>query len=366
MLSSPLIHDGRDNRLLDIRLFLAVLVVFSHCYLLGLGPEGGEPLLWATGDQITLGSLAVDAFFAISGLLITASWLRSRGLLDYLARRCLRIYPGFALACAFTALVAGPLGSASGREYWSAFWWGDLPRTILWLDMPALPPTFVDNPFPGHYNGSLWTIKYEFFCYLGVAALGLAGLLSRWAVLWLLAASLAALAWFDAAHSAYLCISRGQQFGLTLPFVGNVSAWARFLSFFLAGSAAYLWREAIPRSKLLAWGSVAILGAGAFVPPGFVLALPTCGVYLLFWWAFEPGARSRVGDVDLSYGVYLYAFPIQQWIVANRPGVDPWTFFLLAMPPILALALVSWYGVERPANSMKSRLAGRVERPSSG
>ena len=143
----------------------------SHSYPLLWGSNDREPLSRLSGGQMTLGEIAVDGFFILSGFLISASWARCRGLGDYLRRRVLRIVPGYVAAVLFSGLVAGPLLAASPRAYWGEFDARSFALHAANLEGAATPGPPV--------NGSLWSIRYEFFCYLGMAALGLAGVMRR-------------------------------------------------------------------------------------------------------------------------------------------------------------------------------------------
>ena len=167
---------GRENNLDFLRFFLAALVVFSHSFALP-GYEHWEPIRFLTRGQIDGGSLAVDAFFIVSGFLVTQSWQRSKGLDDYLKKRILRIYPGFVIVTLLCALVVGPLGAANPAAYWQAL----NPARFMYNTAQLqffLPPVFTHLNYHSA-NGSLWTIRNEFLCYLMVALVGLNGLYRR-------------------------------------------------------------------------------------------------------------------------------------------------------------------------------------------
>src|SRR5262249_20215585 len=155
-------------------------------------------LVRLTGEQLSGGALAVDCFFILSGFLITQSYLRSRGLRDYLRRRIRRIYPGFLVAVLFTASVIGPLMAPNRPLYWEYFYINSFIYAALTLDGVVMPRVDSSRPGPAgsainEINGSLWTIRCEFLCYLGLSLLGLTGALRRrgW-VLGLFSVSLAA------------------------------------------------------------------------------------------------------------------------------------------------------------------------------
>lgn len=324
---------ARDNNFDQLRTLAALAVVVSHSFILANGRYDYEPIfMWSQG-QTTGGGLAVLVFFVLSGYLITQSYLRAPDLRRFVAARLSRILPGLAVAVLATALVLGPLRTTlSAAAYFAA------PDTYLYIvgnisllyGTDALPGLFAANPFPHAVNGSLWTLRHEAACYAIVVALGVARLLTRHVVLVLFLAGLAALA-----------------------LGGNPHSGAAFVTEFLAGSALYLWR---PRWRP---GVVWLCAAGALLSlllGGFKLVSATAGAYLIVWCAV--GASARLPDLsrwgDLSYGIYIYAFPVQQLVVSQLAGVS-WTVQLaVSLPLIVGLSALSWHLVEKQA--MRRRL----------
>lgn len=173
-----------DNNFDTLRLFFAVLVIFSHSFALGRGSDNGEPLFLLTRGQITLGNLSVWAFFVISGFLIAQSWMRSPNPLKFLKRRVARIYPGFIVAALLSALVLVPIAANPATRHPVAI--GSFLLQTLRLQVFDAPPIFIHNAWPNTLNGSLWSVPFEFWCYIGILLLGVAGMLRR---RWLVAAS---------------------------------------------------------------------------------------------------------------------------------------------------------------------------------
>ncbi len=161
-----------------VRLALALLVVVSHAFSVTTGAVLDEPLAHLTG--YTLGEHAVNGFFAVSGFLVTMSLLR-RGPRDYVVARALRIAPGLVAA---TLAVSLGLGSLMTSLSLSAYWsdpgvWRFVEGTLTtFKSNAALPGVFSENPFR-FPMGTVWTLKYEVLCYLGLLAAGLLGTLRR-------------------------------------------------------------------------------------------------------------------------------------------------------------------------------------------
>ncbi len=170
--------DNRENNLDFLRLFFAVLVIFSHGFPLGVGKEAAEPMSRLSGGQTTLGTVAVDSFFIISGFLITHSYLRSRSVGNYFKKRVERIYPGFIVCMLICALVVVPLaGAASPFPHFFSRALNFAAATSLLREF-SYQHAFTANP-NGAINGSVWSISYEFACYIAVAMLGVVGALRR-------------------------------------------------------------------------------------------------------------------------------------------------------------------------------------------
>lgn len=349
----------KNNNCDFLRFFLATLVIFAHSFVLLSGTDNTEPLMILTG-QLPSGALAVDGFFIMSGLLVTSSLARSRGALDFVAKRARRIYPGFTVAVLFGAFIVGPLAA---RDPTIPFQPGELARIargIVTLSGDFQTYAFVDNPLAKTVNGSLWSISYEAWCYVGVLLLGLAGWLERRVVLAIFTFAIAVSLVFAVKHPALGVGVLGRIFGWP-------ENWARLLPFYLSGVIFYLYRESLPYSGRLAAASALTLVVGAVVPHGLIVALPTAGAYLLFWLAFHPRPTfhgwARKGD--FSYGIYLYAFPIQQVLVAFfRPHLRPLLLFAIATPLAMAAGMASWHLVEkRFLVRARGRGAARLPRP---
>lgn len=177
--------DSRDNSIASLRFLLAALVVFSHSY--DLGGFGPDPLVVFSHGQRSFGSLAVAGFFALSGFLITQSYCRSRSVWRYLWHRILRIFPAFWMCLLVTAFLFAPLvsllehGNLAGYLHAGA----DSPsryvaaNALLDMKQYGIAGLLTRIPYPGAFDGSLWSLHNEFVCYLAIAALGILGIIAR-------------------------------------------------------------------------------------------------------------------------------------------------------------------------------------------
>lgn len=337
--------DGRDNNLNLLRMLAATAVLISHAWLVLGGAGTLEPLELATGH--TLGRHAVYVFFVISGFLITASFQRSRSAGRFVLARALRLIPGLVVSVTLVAYVLGPLVTdlpvaayLRDREVFRFVWHNSM---LVWPQY-TLPGVFTSNPYP-RVESAIWTLVHEVACYALVFGAGIAGLL-RGRKAYILVA-LCLLGW--GVLTLWPVYGPGPvhrrihiQAVLTLPFVIGMAGW--------------LWRD---RILLSIWG-VAGLFVLAWACHGGPAAYPTLILFIAYataWLAYVPAgplrAYNRFGDY--SYGVYIYAFPLQALTVWLFGQTGPLVHILIALPPTLLCAVLSWHFVEEPALSLLRR-----------
>lgn len=304
-----------------LRLIAAILVIVHHARVL----NGAPPLM--LGPGLDPGALGVGIFFVISGALVAGSLERSARITDFLAKRVLRIFPGLLVALLLTALVLGPLVTTqAGYLREPATWLYVLKNMTLYAVTYTLPGVFLAAPVAGIVNGSLWTLRLEFTAYLALAALRP---LRR--ALPLALESLTAIAAIAAiALHATGLDGRGDLFR-----IAYLAALNGFL--FLAGAS--LWAREKPFSPWAALPPLVFLGT-----PAWFLALPLAVIGLGRLKLPKPPA-------DISYGLYIYSFPLQQWL-AQTHHLTVATSLAATLP----FAVLSWFLVEKPALRLKARL----------
>jgi peptidoglycan/LPS O-acetylase OafA/YrhL len=334
---------GRDNNFHLLRLAAAAAVLYSHSFPLATGDTHSEPLRASYG--CTFGSIAVDLFFLISGMLVTMSLIRRSSAWDFAKARFFRIWPALTVAILLAILVLGPIFTTTPIATYFAS-----KETAKYLVFNlallkgvayVLPGVFATNPWPEAINGSLWTLPYEVKCYILLLAIwtllrcvGQAGHL-KWIV---------AVVWI--ALFAWLVASMRQSTLEESP--------ARLWLMFCSGASLYLFRDRIVLSGrwLAALAAIVALAAGHGLAFGvaYCLVLP----YAMLCAAYLPRGRvleyNRLGDY--SYGVYIYAFPVQQCLMHLWPSLGPIALFGTALASTLVLAVLSWHFVEKPATRL--------------
>ncbi len=345
--SGPLLADrlsGRDNNLNLLRVLAATCVLVSHAYPISLGPKTVQPLQSTLG--ITLGGVAVAVFFVVSGMLVAQSWERSRTPQRFAVARVLRIFPGLAAVLILTAFLLGPTQTALPiGDYASRLeTWTYVPRNLFLLSPQyPLPGVFEDQPYGSAINGSLWTLLHEVACYAALAALGLVG-------------AFKAPRAFAAGAAAWILLSAAILAAGLISAESRVTNFLELSPYFAVGIAAYLLRDKIRLN--VAWSLVACaMIVAARGSPVFRTVFAIALGYIVLVLAFIPAGRIRTYNRlgDYSYGIYIYAFPMQQLFAHLMPGIAPLQNILLAFPATLLLAILSWHGIEKRSLGWRDR-----------
>ena len=342
--------NGRDNNYNLIRFVAAVLVLLSHCYPLVNGDDRAEPLGRVTGT--TLGTLAVSVFFITSGFLVTGSLVRRDNLLAFVWARALRIYPALIAAVLFCVFV---VGLAFTNLPWSDYvsHRGTLRYLLvnsLMLRSPihGLPGVFTENTYPGAVNGSLWTLPWELRMYFLLAVVGFSVGLRR--IRRILIPLLAVAG--TVIHQLDKCYGLIESTRWSVMFL--------FISYFFIGASLFLYRDKVAVNYRILCISLAVLVLSAVINRvAFYLCFNALLPITILCLAYLPGGRVRKFNRfgDCSYGIYIYAFPIQQGVAALWPEASVLQMCLLAFPVTLALSIASWLVIEKRFLAMKGGYA---------
>lgn len=341
----------RSNSLSFVRFFLASLVLYSHSHpLSGIGNEHifGHPIE-------TWGLLAVYGFFSLSGYLITLSYQRATSVWVFLWHRFLRIYPGFLVCLLVTVFFFGPVmlyfesGTIDGyfNDQGSGPYAYLRNNLMIKVHQWGISGVLVRTPHLTAINGSLWTLIYEVQCYILVAILGLCGFLDKTMRWFCLGVFIAAV--------TLIHVNMVVPNASAVMFPSFLDGWLLKLSlFFLAGMLFALYSDAIViRTNLFLICLFLIYYTIAY--KGFDLLGPFLITYVVFFAGSKLPFTGFDRYGDWSYGMYIYAFPIQQFLAVL--GVQRYGFFVFFIFSFLlatVFAAASYHLIEAPALRAKN------------
>ncbi|MFC7291398.1 acyltransferase family protein [Hirschia litorea] len=334
--------DSRENNFNLVRLVLALLVCFDHAGLVWSGQTHTELLRIGS---VTAGFLAVNGFFVLSGMLIMRSLERGGAGLSYYLSRFLRLYPGLLALALVSVFIIGPL--VSRQDYWVGIGVLEYAAQILRFgDTMGAPIGFYpNNPYPLEFNSPLWTLRYELICYLVAPIILLLGVFERRYFVAVMTCLAGVLAWVYVPHEN--------------PVLGSdfLAACLRFAFCFGIGMNIWLWRRWVSTRPMWVLLSGALFGLSLVVGVGVDVAATLFVASAVLYAGLMPvGGMRYFEHVDLSYGVYIWHFPILQILMGELQWANP--FFLLAVAVMLVLpvAWLSWEFVERPSLKFKKMI----------
>ncbi len=330
-----------------LRLVFALLVMVTHSYVLS-GKSDVDFLGALTHDQVVLSYIGVRGFFVISGYLIFQSLQRSRDLVDYFWKRMLRLFPALLVMLALTVVLGPLVYDATVGSYWSnpevrSYF----PKNAsLFLFQPNIKGIFESNPFPKAINGSLWTICYEFTCYMALAAFIVVRqwkgftkflLLATWTALFV-----GNLWYYEQVKQHDFFLNYGKLIELAVYFVGgSLLAAIRFEKFLYKGATSFL--AALIMAISLYTGDF-LSGFHFVFLPFFVIGFGILSTPYL------NNIGKKLGDI--SYGIYIYGFPVQQALVYFF-GMNYITLLVTSVPITMVLSYGSWHLIEKRALQLK-------------
>jgi peptidoglycan/LPS O-acetylase OafA/YrhL len=266
-----------------------------------------------------------------------------RVLLDYLLSRILRIYPALVICVFGSVFILGPaLTSLTLSEYF------DSPKTYSYL-YNALALENMQWVLPGVYeenktaavNGSLWSLTAETRCYVILAILGTFGAFQSRVFTNVIIAVIVVFGYF---------------YYTEIPLVGERTRWTGALTFFVAGVFFYNNRESVPLNFKTAIMSACVVYF-SFGNPWFDFVFPIAFTYLLFYLSYMTpftAVDEKLGDI--SYGVYIYAYPTQQMVAVFWPEAGVAGNVIISSVITISLAYASWRFIEKPALSLKNKI----------
>lgn len=335
-----------------LRLVAAYMVLYWHAY--ALYPDAmGKPNYFG---QMSLGAVAVYVFFSISGYLIYKSWLADPNIWRYLLRRSLRIFPALFVVIVISAIILGPLvGDLPIGSYYSSYGILQYLKNIGLYPVYLLPGVFSTNHYPSAVNGSIWSLPIEFFMYLVLLT---AGVIFREGLKWglLILLILFILSYYLFANTGAIVF-----YGVDLRQIPPNGI------FFIVGAiiAAFNLEKYLTLS-----GSFLAITVFIVVSNGIATQMLSWVVvpYLSLAFGLQSSwLAERMKSIgDYSYGIYIYAFPVQQTTTYFFPQIPFIAHVCLDALITLIFSIVSWHYVEAVALKYKPQKPITLQSPSTG
>lgn len=329
-----------------LRILFAWFVIISHSYVLnGLGAT--DPLFEATNQTFLFSFIGVKGFFIISGYLIFKSMMVSKSIPEYLIKRTLRIFPALAvvllvtLVAVFFIYPAGITPFFYNKEVYAYF----IGNLILFKPHFFITGVFSNLMSPA-INGSLWTIEYEFFFYLFI--LGFFFVRSNKKLLTiLLGLSVAA---FLVVRLFFYNWTVRTHFFIPLESMFDLGPY------FLMGALLSCYDlDQLPAKNVIAVFLLSALLVGTYMHVGHTVVYFTLPYLVIYLGKKTSGLAAWVHQKlgDPSYGIYLYAFPLQQFIIyLYKPSTL--TLFVISTIGAFAFGYLSWILIEKKALALKA------------
>ena len=330
-----------------LRLVFALLVVIAHSYPLSGNSISNQWIYQITTGQIELSNIGLNGFFIISGYLIYQSLDRSKTIINYLWKRILRLFPALFVVLLLTVILAlflyeGPVSKVNNKDFYSY-----IPRNLSLYNLQYnITGVFGKNPFPSAINGSLWTICYEFTLYILLGFLFFVN--NKKVKLYLLTLT------FIAMIIGYNFFMK--KYG-TLYFFGlNTFNFFNLGTFFVAGSLlAIIQIEKWNNKKSLIFVVFILILLSLFFNIYDNVKHVLLTLLILLFGLIPINPLSKINKIgDLSYGVYIYSFPIQQYLMYLL-HLNTESLMISSVLISIFFGYLSWHLIEKKSLSFKNK-----------
>lgn len=332
-------HGGFKNNFDIIRLILSTSVVLLHFDHLVNNPDVTSVLIYTE----IISSYAVKAFFVVSGFVVYMSFDSTQDFKKYFISRLLRLYPAYLVSVLIIASLPLFLSTCNNQDAFNSTWVKYIFANLFFLNFlqPNLPCIFESN-FDNALNGSLWTIKIEVMFYAIVPIIyllikrfgGFLVLILIYTISMLYTYSMLALA--EKSGSDFYTMLAHQLPGQ--------------MAYFSTGIFIYLYYKKFS-------DNLKLLFPISFIPIYFSISpLEPLGlgiIVIALSTASKPHFNlSKLGDI--SYGIYLFHFPIIQiFLQFNLFNKSPFLLLAASLTTTLIIANISWRFIEKPASKLK-------------
>lgn len=326
----------RNNNFNLLRIYLSLSVVFYHCYELSQKAALNFVNTWFNGER------AVEAFFIISGYLIIKSYYRCASISEFLKKRILRIYPAYFVVIVLCVIAGAVFTTLPAAAYFtSAQLYKYIAVNVVFLNFlqPTLPGVFSNN-FLSTVNGSLWTLKIEVAYYFLVPLIAVLRTKINVHLLYGLI-FISSLIYFLGMKQLFSNTNNQMYLFLSRQITGQ-------LFYFIAGA----WLAELEKKSwfitIAKWAGIPCIIA-IFFPFPISVECVLLAIAVYFCACIAPSINFRYKQHDISYGLYIYHFPVIQVLVScGLYNSSVFLGFTYSVIITFLLAVFSWFFVERP------------------
>lgn len=338
--------DSRNNNFNLIRIVAAYCVLITHSFVITMGTGDSQPFRHALG--MSIGSISVDVFFLTSGFLVTASLLKRKNIIEFVWARILRIFPALFVMLTLTVFISGMFLTSLPKVsfFTNSKTYEYLIKSFTLINDIGytLPGVFCSNPYKNFVNGSLWSMPYELKMYIILAGI------------WVLSKNFSIIRskLFDTLVILIVLFAGISDF--LYHFIMHIDKnWARLVFMFFTGSVFFIFKDKIILSRIVFITFLILLIIATRNPVAFFIVYNLTLAYILFFIAFIPSGFVRYYNKfgDYSYGIYIYAFPVQQSIIFFIPRVSVLTMIIFSTIITFVFAFLSWHLIEKHALRLK-------------
>lgn len=342
-MNRPDFNSSKNNRnnFTLLKLLAAYFVLVSNSYVV-LQKTDNQPALFYNGKNITFGSIGFSIFFTVSGFLLTQSLFNSDSLKHYLWKRFLRVFPALIVANLICIFAGSFITNLSVRDYLfnNATWSYLFKNSTLVVNQFSLPGVF-SNLKDHTVNASLWSMAIGAGCFLLLFVGAYFIVIRKWL-------HLACFVLFEVLR-VYLRVKDNYEISHL-----NINSIFTFGTFFYAGSLLYVFKDDIQ----FKWFYANILMAIALATVYTFLEPITISIFFAYCFIIIGTSKEIINlkGYDFSYGVYLYAFPIQQVLILYLGySINVWFHVVISVVVATIAAHFSWTFIEKPFLKKKNQ-----------
>jgi peptidoglycan/LPS O-acetylase OafA/YrhL len=331
-----------NNQFNVARLLVAIFVVYGHSLSIGPGLDPFSDFMFKSVGVFSA-SFAVKFFFFLSGILVTKSLFES-GPLHYIFARFFRIYPGLIFSLIIVYFLVVPIVDVNifNNNFFSLKFWKFFYEQITFqtygknLNINAMSIGKWTN-----FNVPLWTLALEVMCYSLLLAIYIVVKGNKWVIT------------FFSLICTIDCILPERYLFLFLPVRDDGISYLPF--FFFLGVIFSIWGRnvVIDLKSILSLLILAFLFKSAL--PGHLIIY----MFLIFLFLYVFTRRFMINinyTQDISFGIYIYAWPIQMLALHYFSQIEGYFHFILPLFITLFIAFFSWIFIELPGIKLGRRV----------